>query len=91
MISIFGDDIPDEPARVRQDRAHPAPPGSGPDGRTCKTCKHRRLQKTRAGSKFFKCFLMRRLWTFGAATDIRCRDKACRHYQESHETEIPLA
>lgn len=56
-------------------KGHPRPPGSGPDGETCKTCKN--LARVVHAKTYLKCALMRANWTGGAGTDIKAGDPAC--------------
>lgn len=88
MKSLFGDEIPDSPPamRRREDRAHAARPGSGPEGETCRHCAHRCAveHNTRV---YQKCGLMRQHWTHGPGTDIRAKDPACKCFQRARETE----
>ncbi len=81
MRSLFGDEIPDVPdgASRRTDQAHAAPVGSGPAGRTCGECGHRRRVEYH-DKVYQKCYLMTELWTHGPGSDIRCKDAACRYY-----------
>lgn len=91
MKDLFGKEIEDKPTartpeeirRERQryysrPRGHAAPPGSGPEGETCKTCKHCTvwLHNTK---RFTKCDLVKK--TRGPATDIRQRDPACSRWE----------
>lgn len=59
-------------------KGHAAPPGSGPAGETCGTCKHRVTVKLRSGRTFPKCGQARHKWTHGRGSDIRVRSPACR-------------
>lgn len=79
MKSMFGDDIPDVPSKRREDRAHAAKPGTGPAGETCRHCLHR--VTVEYAKNYQKCGLMRAFWTGGGATDIRCKDPACRMFE----------
>ena len=55
------------------------PPGSGPDGKTCRTCEQ--LLRAGAGNATVsKCKLVDPYG--GAATDINMHTPACRQYQE---------
>jgi len=63
------------------DRAHPMTTGSGPDGETCKSCKHCTRSESHARKRFYKCGLMRA--TRGSATDIRLKDPACGRWEET--------
>jgi hypothetical protein len=56
-------------------RGYVMPPGTGPIGETCGTCKHhvaKLMSKT-----YHKCGLNRGMWTGGRATDILTRSPAC--------------
>lgn len=61
-------------------QGHVAPPGTGPKGETCGTCKHiRRFRRYR------KCDLARPNWTGGPGTDILARDAACMKWEPDAE------
>lgn len=85
MRDLFGQEIPDAPApsrRLRQlrDFAHPAKPGTGPAGQTCRTCANR--CRVEGGTKIYqKCGLLKAAWTKGPATDLHCRDAACSFFR----------
>ena len=56
--------------------AHPCTPatiGSGPVGETCRSCRH----AVRNYARYYKCALMKKAWSHGAATDIKLRWPAC--------------
>lgn len=55
-------------------------PGTGPEGETCKTCKH--LLRHGRARIYHKCD--RTNWTFGPATDIRTRSPACRGWENGN-------
>jgi len=55
------------------------PPGSGPSGETCGSCKH--LYRNRMAKVYLKCSLCRAKWTSGAGTDIKARSPACSKWQ----------
>lgn len=57
-----------------------APPGSGPTGETCKSCKNL-TRKVLAGT-FLKCALMSAHWTGGYGTDVLARSPACRRWDK---------
>jgi len=78
MQSLFGDEIPNAPARKRDDRAHAARPGTGPAGMFCRDCLHRHTIKL--AKSYQKCALMRHCWSGGRATDILCKDAACKYF-----------
>lgn len=62
----------------------PAPIGSGPDGERCGSCRY--LFRHEMSKTYFKCELMEKSWTRGAATDIKFRWPACSKW-EPLETE----
>ena len=66
--------------RTREDRAHAAPPGTGPLGETCRSCRFYRrvMSNTRV---YRKCGIIKAEWTHGPGTDIRAHDAACRHWE----------
>ena len=69
-------------------RGHVRPPGTGPKGETCKTCKH--LYRNRQAKTYLKCGLARARWTGGGATDIRAGDPACERW-EANATPPPAS
>lgn len=58
----------------------PAPIGSGPEGETCGTCRHKSSQGGTAG-RYLKCGLLEEHWTRGPGTDIRAWWAACRYWE----------
>lgn len=56
-----------------------AQPGTGPEGETCKTCKH--LRRKSLAKVYLKCELMRPVWTGGAKTDIKAKSPACAKWE----------
>lgn len=63
-------------------RGYAAPPGTGPEGETCRSCKH--YVVVRYAKTYPKCNLMRRAWTGGRATDILVSAAACRLWESKH-------
>lgn len=59
-----------------------APPGTGPEGETCKSCKHLVRVETGARRIYRKCGLQRHRWTHGPGTDIKASALACRCWEE---------
>lgn len=60
-----------------------APPGTGPEGMTCKTCKHKRSMESQGGTKrWIKCELRRATWTNGPGSDILAKSPACNKFEE---------
>ena len=59
-----------------------APPGSGPEGQTCKQCRHKTTGGNPGSSKqFIKCELRRDTWTHGPGTDILAGSPACSKFE----------
>lgn len=63
-----------------------AQPGTGPEGKTCKTCEFKVVGGNPGGSKrFLKCELRKATWTGGEGTDILARSPACSKYEPIKE------
>lgn len=93
MRDLFGKDVPmpthSDPAMTPKERnrlyrkaaslprGYAMPPGTGPDGETCGSCRHKAYNQPGAG-RFIKCGLMRAVWTHGPKTDIRAKAPACK-------------
>ena len=79
MKSLFNEDVKSFDKSKRRktvDIAHPALPGTGPVGETCKTCRF--YNRIRYHDRTFrKCEIQKKVWTHGPGTDIRAKDKAC--------------
>jgi hypothetical protein len=58
-----------------------APPGTGPEGKTCKDCKHKNSMSNGGAKHFIKCNLRRATWTHGEGTDILARSPACNKFE----------
>lgn len=56
-----------------------APPGTGPDGETCKTCRH--LTRHRFARVYHKCGKASATWTGGKKTDVLVRSPACQGWE----------
>lgn len=54
-------------------------PGTGPDGETCKSCRH--IYRKHMGKTYLKCELTRAWWTGGGGTDIKAGSPACSKWQ----------
>lgn len=73
-------------ARVRgkhyvEPRGYAAPPGSGPEGKTCRDCASYTHRGGVAGT-YPKCWENRARWTGGRGSDILARAPACRLFAE---------
>lgn len=75
MRNMFGE----KPTTGLREKARPTFT-LGPEGKTCKSCKHA-VRREGGNSTFFKCLLNRARWTGGLATDIRLKDPACGLYE----------
>lgn len=54
-------------------------PGTGPDGETCKTCKH--IYRKHMAKTYIKCALVQKWWTGGGGTDIKAGSPACSKWE----------
>jgi hypothetical protein len=61
-------------------KSHPAQPGTGPQGETCKTCAH--IFRNELSKTYLKCSLMRSKWTGGGGTDVKAGDPACAKWEK---------
>jgi len=62
--------------RGRKASGYARPPGSGPKGSFCKTCRH--FCRIRYHAKtYFKCGLLAKVWTHGPGTDILAGSPGC--------------
>lgn len=62
-------------------RGYAAAPGSGPEGKTCRDCKHKHTMSNTGAKSWIKCDLMHSAWTHGPGTDIRAGSPACRRFE----------
>lgn len=58
-------------------RGYVMPPGTGPSGETCGSCKH----MAGRGGRFRKCRLTEAIWTHGPRTDVLARSPACSKWE----------
>ncbi len=85
MRDMFGNEVTVEEARhllkrkATMPKGYAAPPGTGPAGETCGSCRH--LYRNRMSKTYLKCELMKAHWTGGAATDIRASSPACKRWE----------
>jgi len=62
----------------------PADVGSGPDGKTCKTCLSAiRMTNGNHNKRWIKCEKVQKYWTHGKGTDILAGYAACSQYEEN--------
>lgn len=62
------------------------PPGTGPAGHTCGDCRH--LYRNRLAKTYLKCYLARRKWTGGRATDVLAGSPACSKWESDQTSEV---
>lgn len=60
-------------------RGYAFPPGTGPEGETCKTCAH--IVRKHLSKTYLKCGKAEYKWTGGGASDIRAGSKACKAWE----------
>jgi hypothetical protein len=75
---LFGNEIAPK-RKTPKPSGHAWPPGSGPEGRTCKECVHYTL--VHWDRSYRKCKLARSKWTRGPGSDIRASDPACLKFE----------
>jgi hypothetical protein len=65
-----------------------AQPGTGPEGKTCRDCAHKRRMGNYGGKSYIKCLLRQETWTHGEGTDILARSPACSKFAPKSESQI---
>lgn len=74
--------LSDGPCRPSKPNGYAAPPGTGPKGETCKTCKN--LARKGGCSRYYlKCLLVKARWTGGAGTDVKAGSPACAGWEKA--------
>jgi hypothetical protein len=63
-------------------KGYAAVPGTGPEGKTCRDCKHKQTMSNTGNKSWIKCDLMKAAWTHGPGSDIRAGSPACRRFEE---------
>lgn len=96
MKDLFGNEVafdPNGPAlteldrkrlmrrRASRPRGHAAPPGTGPAGEFCRTCKNYAIRKW--ANTYRKCLLTEATWSNGPKTDIQAKDPACKFWEKA--------
>jgi hypothetical protein len=61
-------------------RGYAAKPGTGPEGESCKSCRHS-IHAGTGGKRFPKCELMLACWTSSRRTDILMGAAACSKWE----------
>lgn len=62
-----------------------AQPGTGPIGKQCADCAHKRSMGNYGCKQYIKCDLRRATWTNGQGTDILARSPACSKFKAKDE------
>jgi hypothetical protein len=65
-------------------RGYAYPPGTGPAGETCKTCKFA-VRIHYHDRTYYKCRKSERVWTHGPGTDIRLKSPACKLWEKEEK------
>lgn len=78
-VNLFGEEITERSAHRTRPNGYADVPGHGPEGETCKTCRH--IVRIRRSRVYFKCHLARAGWTHGTGTDILASSPACRLWE----------
>ena len=60
--------------------AYPAPPGTGPQGKTCRDCVS--CVPTPTATRHYKCLKNKARWGCTNLTDIKVRMNACRLFEQ---------
>lgn len=79
----------DAPKIKNKVSGYAAPPGTGPKGETCKSCKHI-CRHHDYKHTYIKCGVIRHRWTHGLGTDIRVKSPACRLWEKPAPTQQPV-
>lgn len=66
-----------------QPRGYVAMPGTGPEGETCKTCRH--LCRKQMSKVYLKCGLNSARWTGGRGSDVLSRSPACKLWEKNDD------
>lgn len=73
------------PRKQTKARGYARPPGTGPAGETCGSCKH--IYRKRMSKTYIKRKLTRASWTGGTGSDIRVRAPACEKWEKPDDPE----
>ena len=68
-------------------RCIPGVSGRGPQGETCRTCKHKTYNSTGVNN-YLKCGVMMHAWTNGPGTDIKASWPACERWRPQKEVDM---
>ena len=78
---VIWEDLGHPPESKGRMGGYAQPPGTGPVGETCKTCRFKTYNHS-ATKRFLKCELLRHAWTHGEGTDIKAKSPACRVWEQ---------
>ena len=83
MKDLFGDEVVliAKPGPWRRVTGYAAPPGTGPAGETCKTCRYKRTLSNGGKKSWIKCYHREAYRSCCDATDIKASAPACRHWE----------
>lgn len=79
QIELFGESIRPDRSPKYVKNGHAGIPGNGPQGETCKTCRH--LAKRYLSRTYYKCGLCRQNWTGSYGTDVLLKSPACQFWE----------
>jgi hypothetical protein len=79
-VDLFGE-VVIEPVERKSTpaRGYVSPPGTGPEGETCKSCRH--VVRRTCSRVYYKCGLARSIWTRGRGSDILMGSPACEKWE----------
>jgi hypothetical protein len=86
-VDLWGDPVvlhiseSKSPRKPTVPKGYAAQPGTGPKGETCRTCQHKASTGNSHARVYWKCKLMRAVWTGGPGTDIKVRTPACKRWE----------
>jgi hypothetical protein len=84
MTDLFGEEVvltgPPSRKGVKRVTGYAAPPGTGPVGQFCRTCKYMKRLSNTGRKSWLKCFHPLAYRSNCSATDIRARAPACKHW-----------
>lgn len=80
-LDLFGQEVRLIAKRGRHVTGYAAPPGTGPAGETCKTCRHKRTASNTGRKSWIKCYHPLAYRSSCTATDIKAGSPACKHWE----------
>lgn len=79
--AIMGPDSRKRKRKPTQPKGYAALPGTGPEGKTCKDCRHKETHSNTGAKSWIKCAAIKAKWTHGPGTDIRAGSPACSRFE----------